>query len=728
MINFSSHFTFMCAGIDIHSLSFTRKIMYLLFFLICCNTSFSQQNKLDKYFQDPVVKHRIDSLRKILPSLKNTERIDCLNALSEIHLLKNNISNETDTARKYAVQALNESQKINYIVGKANAYKCLGRVESTYGSDLVAVEKYFDSSLFFFERIGDKTQMGWSFEAVGYAKWIVGKFEPSMQSYEKALTFYEAAGDTTRLINLFDLMSRTALEWGHYDQALTYALKSEELTGKENNAVMAMLYGKIGEKKTALEYFRRDYPKDGWYYLGMGCAFSDNKMYDSAMYCFRIFADFAKNASDAVLAKSYARFGELYLTLHQYDSSLFYLHKALLIHKKANDANQVLWVQLALSKAYAAIGNNEKAMPLARATLRLAETMGTKHYQAKSHFLLYQLFLEVRANDSAFYHLRKYTTLKDEMENEVLAHKLSFYKTTVEKQKDEARITLLKQEKLWQEQLFIKTKQQKNILIAGLLLLCAIGVIIFRNILLKKKNDKLIMENRMEMQRLENEKAKGELEQQSAELKMQALRAQMNPHFIYNSLGSINLFILQNDQEKASEFLVKFSRLVRLILQNSLTPFITLDRELEALQLYLELESLRFNDHFTFTVKVQPELDASLIKVPPLLIQPYVENAIWHGLLRKEEQPLLTIDIYREDAFLCCSITDNGIGRNKAAELKRKVDKNHVSLGMKLSEDRIAILNQNNNSSTSVEVRDLTLPDGSAGGTEVLLKIPFHYD
>ncbi|HEY6436486.1 MAG TPA: histidine kinase, partial [Ignavibacteriaceae bacterium] len=107
----------------------------------------------------------------------------------------------------------------------------------------------------------------------------------------------------------------------------------------------------------------------------------------------------------------------------------------------------------------------------------------------------------------------------------------------------------------------------------------------------------------------------------------------MNPHFIFNSLNSINAFILENNKLKASEYLSKFSRLVRLILQNSQEPLIPLDKELEALRLYLELEALRFEQKFEYKISVSAEIDTSMVKVPPLIIQPYAENAIWHGLM-----------------------------------------------------------------------------------------------
>lgn len=214
-------------------------------------------------------------------------------------------------------------------------------------------------------------------------------------------------------------------------------------------------------------------------------------------------------------------------------------------------------------------------------------------------------------------------------------------------------------------------------------------------------------------------------------LEMQALRAQMNPHFIFNSLNSINLFILENNKLQASEYLSKFSRLIRLILQNSREALIPLESELEALQLYLELESLRFENKFEYKIVADDDVDATVLKVPPLIIQPYAENAIWHGLIHmrtgdsgKNEKGQLAIALFLEEEILCCKITDNGIGRKKAAELKSKSVFINKSMGMKITKNRLAILEKINGNDLPVEIKDLTYSDGSAAGTEVLLKIP----
>jgi LytS/YehU family sensor histidine kinase len=233
---------------------------------------------------------------------------------------------------------------------------------------------------------------------------------------------------------------------------------------------------------------------------------------------------------------------------------------------------------------------------------------------------------------------------------------------------------------------------------------------------------------KLQLERSGKEKQIAEIRQKATELEMQALRAQMNPHFIFNSLNSINRFILQNDRAQASEYLTKFSKLVRMILQNSQASLITLESELESLDLYLNLESLRFNYHFDYKITVPKDLDKEVLQVPPLILQPYVENAIWHGLMHKEEKGHLNIDISENDDHLFLKIRDDGVGREKAKAMASKSATKHKSMGLRITENRIAILQKNGSRESPVTIHDLVSDDGTAAGTEVIIKMPLIYD
>jgi LytS/YehU family sensor histidine kinase len=224
------------------------------------------------------------------------------------------------------------------------------------------------------------------------------------------------------------------------------------------------------------------------------------------------------------------------------------------------------------------------------------------------------------------------------------------------------------------------------------------------------------------------EKLKSQYEKKLANVEMTALLAQMNPHFLFNSLNSIDSYIIKNESGKASEYLNNFARLMRLILQNSRSNYISLKDGLETLDLYLQMESLRFSNKFEYEIKVAEGIDTASIVIPPMLIQPYVENAIWHGLMHKKDGTpgKVEIIINRQDNNLICIIKDNGIGREKAAELKAQKPGSHKrSMGMQITSDRIEMINKLYDTNTSVKVVDLKNENGNASGTQVKLIIPF---
>ncbi len=204
----------------------------------------------------------------------------------------------------------------------------------------------------------------------------------------------------------------------------------------------------------------------------------------------------------------------------------------------------------------------------------------------------------------------------------------------------------------------------------------------------------------------------------------QALGQQMNPHFIFNSLNSIQYYILKNDRTSSNKYLSKFASLMRIILDNSQHQLIPLKDELNALNLYIELEAMRFKEKFEYTITVDEKLDTDLYKIPPLLIQPYVENAIWHGLMHKEENGILSVDLRLKENIIVCTITDNGIGREKAAEIKSKKTQTHESRGTKITGDRLKLINTLNNIQMLINYIDLKDDSGNAAGTKVEITIP----
>lgn len=221
-------------------------------------------------------------------------------------------------------------------------------------------------------------------------------------------------------------------------------------------------------------------------------------------------------------------------------------------------------------------------------------------------------------------------------------------------------------------------------------------------------------------------KLKEEFSKKMAELKMEALRSQMNPHFLFNSLNSINFYILNNQGDLASDYLAKFSALLRQVLVNSRQETVALNNEIDLLRIYCELESMRFNERFTYDINIDKSVVSKEWYIPPMVVQPYVENAIWHGLLNKTEGTRkLEIKVTMENRTLVFTVEDNGIGRRKSEELKSKSATTHKPFGMKITEERMKIMREQSGMDISQKVIDLSSEFGEAIGTRVVLKFKY---
>ncbi len=203
---------------------------------------------------------------------------------------------------------------------------------------------------------------------------------------------------------------------------------------------------------------------------------------------------------------------------------------------------------------------------------------------------------------------------------------------------------------------------------------------------------------------------------QLAEMEIQSLRAQMNPHFTFNVMNSIQYYLTHNDSESANKYLGKFSLLMRKILDNSQTTFITLNDELIALKIYLELEKMRFEDSFDYVFTETENLPSEKLMVPSMILQPFVENSIKHGFAGIKYKGLIEIKLDYTDRILTCSISDNGVGFSASSTKKTT---GHKSVGVKITTERIRKINSIYKSNASIEINN-----GDVSGTKVVIRLP----
>ena len=275
----------------------------------------------------------------------------------------------------------------------------------------------------------------------------------------------------------------------------------------------------------------------------------------------------------------------------------------------------------------------------------------------------------------------------------------------VKQEKKEATL-IAQQEKQKSEQ-----KRKTDLLMLGAGMLIVILVLVFlymRQITLKQKAEE-----------------RADAVHKMAELELQSLRAQLNPHFMFNSLNAIQDLILKEDIRSSHRYLSRFSKLLRMLLDNANQPFISLKKELDFLELYLSLEKLRIPD-LQYTIETEPGIDTETTLVPNMTLQPYIENAIWHGLSHKTSDKKLGVNIHRENGSIQCDIEDNGVGRKKAEELKSLYRKEHKSKGMELLSKRFTLLSKEYGTEIQTRVTDL-MNNGHAAGTLVEINVPLAF-
>jgi sensor histidine kinase YesM len=212
-------------------------------------------------------------------------------------------------------------------------------------------------------------------------------------------------------------------------------------------------------------------------------------------------------------------------------------------------------------------------------------------------------------------------------------------------------------------------------------------------------------------------------EKELLELEAKALRAQMNPHFIFNCMNSIKVLIQQKDEDKAISYLTTFSKLIRTIFQHSDNREISLFDEIETCRLYVQLESMRFGNKFQYHFNIDEEIDLKSMQIPALIVQPFIENAIWHGIMPKEEGGCVDVTVKKEGEYVCCIIDDDGIGRGTSVQNKFKADSSaHQSKGVHLTQSRIDLDNLVNERNASLEIYDKKNIEGKSTGTTIVLK------
>ncbi len=384
----------------------------------------------------------------------------------------------------------------------------------------------------------------------------------------------------------------------------------------------------------------------------------------------------------------------------QYDDEIALRNFSIELNTEKNKLTEVSNDKLALSKTLVVKGETSAAIRELEEAARIADTTDNPATQTRAYLALADLYEKNGRSKDALSAYRKYSEAATRNEQRLEARSAE-RSDLIRKQKDieelSKGITISQHEDTIAQGLVAR----QRLIIYGLMLILVI--VSFTTVYMYRSSQARQRANHL--------------------LALKSLRSQMNPHFIFNALNSVNHFIAQNDERTANKFLSEFSRLMRLVLEHSQENFIPLYKEEETIALYLKLEHYRFRDKFEYTFTVDEQINKDTFVLPPMLIQPYIENAVWHGLRYKTGAGKLNVTIGQEkNGHVSVEITDDGIGRKRSAEVKTDQQKKHNSTGIRNMEERLAIINRVYRTHYTVQIEDLDKVQQT--GTRVRISLP----
>jgi len=556
----------------------------------------------------------------------------------------------------------------------------------------------FDSAIVYARRANDKFLEALALLGAGQARWYKSNFRGGIDTVNKAIAIFRTLnvqdkGIRYQLVTSLRIVSNIYHAVGDYENAFNAASESLDLNSedKQNRTLsliqMGALYKSMHDYATALVYFHQAEELEprplGYEYrelnTQMGLLYSERSLFDSALYHYRRALPGHPLPTNVNL-----RIGECYVLQGKFDSAYEYLNTVYNEERIINDLPILIPAMMGMAKIYIYRNQIHSSLLLAREAYEIANQRGVRQEKRDASLLLANIYEKENNSSLALSFYKQYVALKDSILSDQFKGQLYSFKRRAGDAAHESELHFLR---------------------TVLLVIVLVAVFVFFVLMLRHKNEKL------------------RLKQRSTNLEMQALRAQMNPHFIFNCLTAINHFILNNDTESASDYLTRFSRLIRLVLINSEKATVTLEEELALTKLYLEMEQLRFANSFDYDIHYDAAIQPSMVIVPSFILQPFCENAIWHGLLHKEGKGKLIIDLAMKEKVMVCTITDNGIGQAKAAAMKLTSIEKKNSLGLKLTTDRLTIFNGQKGRSGSFVIEDVLDASGNAGGTRVIIQI-----
>lgn len=578
---------------------------------------------------------------------------------------------ELDSAIYYASRSLKLSSDLNYIRGIANAYHTIGKVHQRKNNHDKA-KYYFNLALPLYQKAGDAKGIAITNNSIAASYFTESNFPKAFESYYTSLRFIEKIHDSTLMSVTLNNIGAIHEAQKNFPEALNFYTRSLALVRALHDTMrMGNILGNIG-----IIYDRESKGEKAFQFYNEAVVIAkrtQNKDLEAKMY---------SNISGALSEKGLN------------DSAVVYQLKALQIRQALGDEVGLTPVILNVGVVYHKVHKNTIALEYAHEAKLMARRLNMLSFVKESDWLLAEIYAAEHQYDKAYSHYRAYIALRDSLFNEENTKNMLRTEMNYGFEKKELAA---KQEQLEKEAQARETQKRQERIIWTisffLLLLAVIAFLVIRQFRYRNKEREMQLEQKL-------------------------LRSQMNPHFIFNSLQAIQNFILQRNEKDAVRYLGSFASITRSVLENSRLELIPVRKELSLLENYLQLQKLRFGDKFTYSIEADETLEADEIFIPPMLSQPFIENALEHGMSGINEGGLIGIRFFVENDTLVMEIKDNGYGIGSKNQYG-----NHTSLATTITKERIELMNKKSSYKIQFDITE-AYPNEVRKGVKVRFSIP----
>lgn len=601
-----------------------------------------------------------------------------------------------DSSLAFGNKALQLATDIHYEHGLADTYNSLGWSYYQHGDDEKA-EQYLKTSLEKFKAIGSEENYSPPLSNLANLYLDEKNYAQSLKCFKDALQYAENANNEAQAAICYYNIGKVYNTEGDHAQARQYFTKARDIEIKLNdeleitadNSSIANTYQFENKFDSALIYYNEELP----IFLKHHDIYRTGNLYENIGIAYENKKDYAEAFKNMQIAKGY--------------------------YTQLNSRSDIAYLDEEIGTASVESGNVQQSFSYYNDAIKLAEQIPIADLKRSLLQDLSDAYKQTGDYKNAYIFLDSSYKIKDSLFTKEKQDELVKMQTQFETEQKEKENQLLKTENTANA---IELKQNKKLLIfalIGLLSLAGLLYALFRNRREKIKNILTLSKLNTQLHQ-----QKEEIMRINTLLELKALRAQMNPHFIFNCMSSIQECILTGRIDDANTYLTKFSRLLRMVLNHADDENILLEKELEILNLYLQLEKVRLKGSFDYAINMDEEMLSEALKVPTLILQPFAENAIWHGLLNKPDNRMLKISGTIKNDMLFFTVEDNGIGRTKAADL-RSHQNPYQSKGIELIKKRLLILQQQSGfQQTGFDIYDLYNNIREPMGTKVEIILP----